>query len=302
MSKLCIVVPTYNEARNLPRLVSMIEDALRAVDFILLVVDDNSADGTARVAEELNSAYGNIVVLRRAGKLGLGSAVVDGLRFALEVAGAERIVTMDADLSHSPGEIPRLLSAARKADLVQGSRYVESGCTDDWSPFRRLVSRVANLACRLLLGANVRDCTGNFRVYSKECAGAVVSSTRRRGFDWVVEAMFLASRCGVTIKEVPISFGARGNGKTKLSVLDLARWASFLTRTVFSKPSPLVSTGLRPSLAARYYSDFVIHKSSTFTVTSAAVPATSITMYTLSSTSPDVSAHAELMYRAKSSE
>ena len=240
MSKLCIVVPTYNEAENIPKLIMEIEKVLWTRDFMLVVVDDNSPDKTAQIADKLHKVYGNIVVLRRSKKFGLGSALTEGLRFALAMDDVERIVTLDGDLSHSPNEIPRLLCAAEKADLVQGSRYVESGNINGWVLSRRLLSRVANLVCRLFFRTFIHEHTGNFRVYSRKCAEAVVKYTSCKGFEWVVEAMFVARKYGFTVKEVPISFSDRHNGKTKLKALDVASWAIFVARNVFSQFTSVV--------------------------------------------------------------
>lgn len=235
MGKLCVVVPTYNEAENIPKLVAEMEKTLRVRDFSLVIVDDNSPDNTALVAEGLNNFYGNITIRRRTGKFGLGSAVVEGLKIALAMDDVDRIVTLDGDLSHSPGEIPRLLLAAEKADLVQGSRYAENGSVNGWGVTRRLVSRVANLVCRLSFRSSINEYTGNFRVYSRECAETIVNCTRCKGYEWVVEAMFVAIKHGFTVKEVPIAFRDRGNGKTKLKALDVANWAFFVAKTLFSK-------------------------------------------------------------------
>lgn len=303
MCKLCLVMPTYNEAENLPKLIVEIEKALCAWDFMLVVVDDNSPDDTAVVAENLNGFYGNIVVRRRAGKFGLGSAVVEGLRIALAMDDVDRIVTLDGDLSHSPSEIPRLLSAADKADLVQGSRYVEDGSINGWRLTRRLTSCVANLICRLVFGKHIREYTGNFRVYSRECAETIVNCTRCSGYEWVVEAMSLALKHGFAVKEVPITFRDRSGGKTKLKALDVVSWAFFVGRTVFSKFPVLTGLVEREWLLPMpRHTICVTHKSSTVAVTSTAAPIVSTTTYTLSSVSPDLSDHARSMNRVKSSE
>jgi len=234
MSRVCVVVPTYNEAENLPRLIVETERVLRGLDFKFVIVDDNSPDKTAQIAEKLNCVYGNIVIRRRAGKFGLGSAVVEGLKAALAMDDVERIVTLDGDLSHNPSEIPSLLRAAEKVDLVQGSRYVKNARIDGWVSMRRLVSQAANVVCRLFFGMFVHEYTGNFRVYSRECAEAIVNYTKSDGFEWVVEAMFVARRLGFTVKEVPIAFSDRCNGKTKLKALDVAGWVFFVAKSVFS--------------------------------------------------------------------
>lgn len=303
IGKLCIVIPTYNEAENLPRLVMEIENLLRAYDFMLVVVDDASPDGTAQVAETLNGLYGNIVVRRRAGKFGIGSAVSEGLKIALAMNNVKFIVTLDGDLSHNPKEIPRLLYAAEEADLVQGSRYVKKGHINGWSPTRRLVSLVANLFCRLFLGNSIHEYTGNFRVYSRECTEVITNFTRCKGFEWVVEAIVTARKHGFTVKEVPITFSNRRNGKTKLKAKDVASWIFFAAKTVLSLfPTP--SGSVRRSICpfSEDHSKRVIQRSSTINETLTAAPIVSTTMYTLSSESPDLSDHARSVKCVKSRE
>ena len=267
MSKLCVVMPTYNEAKNLPRLTAQIEQALHGRSFQLIVVDDSSPDDTARVAEKLNELYGNIVVRSRVEKSGLGSAIQEGLRAALAMEDVERIVTLDADLSHSPHEIPRLLRAGQQADIVQGSRYVRDGRVVGWGIGRRLVSCVANIICRMLLRTSVHDCTGNFRVYSRKCAEAIVSSAGQKGFEWVVEALFIARKHRLAVKEVPITFVNRKEGRTKLKALEIVNWASFAAKSLFAS---------KPFSSAPFQSSRAIHRSSAFTVVVTA-PAASTT-------------------------
>jgi dolichol-phosphate mannosyltransferase len=204
-----------------------------------VIVDDNSPDGTADIAAKLNRIYGNIVVRRRGRKQGLGTALVEGLKTALAMDDVDRIVTLDGDFSHNPIEIPHLLSASQGAGLVQGSRYVQSGSIGGWSLTRRLTSHVANIFCRLFLGTGVHDCTGNFRVYSRECAQAIVRHTRGKGFEWVVEAAFAAKKCGFVLKEVPIGFTDRKNGSTKLKAIEIVNWAFFALKNIFSFASRL---------------------------------------------------------------
>ncbi len=258
MSKVCVVVPTYNEAKNLSKLVTRVERALRTLDFSLVIVDDDSPDETAKVAEELNHVYGNIIVRCRKGESGLGSAIVEGLRTGLAMSDVERIVTLDADLSHSPSDIPVLLHAGQGADLVQGSRYIRNGRVGCWSFVRRLTSHVANFICRLLFGASIHDYTGNFRVYSRECAETIVRCTGCKGFDWPVEAISVATRQGFRVKEVPISFRERADGETKLEAKDVADWLLFAWRSYFS---------FMKAFAVTRQPSWVMKRSSTFNVT-----------------------------------
>lgn len=267
MTRLCVVVPTYNEARNLPELTLQIEKTLYPTSFRLIIVDDSSPDGTARVAEELNRLFGNVDVMSRVTKSGLGSAIQAGLRAALAMTDVERIVTLDADLSHDPREIPRLLQASLKADLVQGSRYVGNGRAIGWGPRRRLISFVANLVCRTLMRASVRDCTGNFRVYSRKCAEMIVDSSGQEGFEWVVEALFIAKSHQFVVKEVPITFVNRKTGKTKLKNKEIVSWAFFAGKSLLSH---------KPFLGLSTQSSRAINKSSALTATVTA-PAASTT-------------------------
>jgi dolichol-phosphate mannosyltransferase len=267
MSKLCVVVPTFNEAGNLPELVAQIEEALHDQSFQLIIVDDSSPDGTARVAEELNESYRNIVVRSRVKKSGLGSAIRDGLRAALCMKDVESIVTLDADLSHNPSEIPKLLLANRNVDLVQGSRYAGDGRAVGWGFKRRMVSFFANFICRILLRTSVHDCTGNFRVYSRKCAEAIVNFAGQRGFEWVVEALFIARKHRFVVREVPITFVERKKGNTKLKGVDIVNWALFAGKSLFSL-NPLFNMPLQSSRT--------ISKKSALTVTLTA-PATSTT-------------------------
>lgn len=292
MSKLCIIVPTYNEADSLPKLAAQIEKTLRTCSFNIVVVDDNSPDNTAEVARKLNDYYGNIIVKTRGRKRGLGSALVDGLKTALDIKDVERIVTLDGDLSHNPNEIPKLLNVAETTDLVQGSRYVSKGVVLGWSLRRRLISFVANSLCKLMLRTQIHDCTGNFRVYSRHCAETIVDCANSGGFEWVVEAMLVAVKCGFRVKEVPITFVERKKGKTKLRIHEVVSWALFTLKRLFASK--------RLFLHSRYQSTCAIQRSSTFTAT-LTPPIASTTMYTLSRVSPALSDHAESMKSVKSS-
>jgi len=293
MTKICVVIPTYNEAENLPSLTAQIEEALGSRDFSLIIVDDNSPDKTAAVAEQQNRLYGNVIVRVRVVKRGLGSALLDGLKTALDMKDVEQIVTLDADLSHNPREIPKLLRASQKTGLVQGSRYVECGAVMGWGLRRRLISCGANLICKLLLRTSIQDCTGNFRVYSKECAEAIVNSTVTKGFEWVVEAVLVARKHGYWVREVPITFTGRREGKTKLKASEMLSWALFTMKSMFPIKRFILNASAQPK--------HVIHKSSTFTATNVA-PITSATTYTLSRASPGLSDQAELICPVRSTE
>ena len=234
MAKLGIVLATYNEAGNLPVLVEALEEHLPSTDFRVFVVDDNSPDGTSDVARRLASRCGNISLITRPGKLGLGSALRDGMSAAL-ADGCAYILTMDADLSHDPQDVPRLLELAESggADLVQGSRYVAGGGTVNWGLGPRLRSRVANLLCRWLLGSP-HESTTNFRIYNLRSAHLAVEESRARDFEFQPECVLIAMRHGLRIVEAPITFTARAEGKSKLGMAQNVRWLLFFLQAFLS--------------------------------------------------------------------
>lgn len=217
-----VVIPTYNEARNLPELVDRLR---RAGAYDLLVVDDGSPDGTAELAEELGRERGDVSVLRRPGKGGLASAYVDGLSLALE-RGAERVVQMDADLSHDPADVPRLLAAG--ADLCLGSRYVAGGGTRGWPLHRQALSRGGSIYSRLWLGLPYRDLTGGFKAWRAAALRSVLARpVESEGYAFQVEMTLRAVRAGCSVSEVGIVFTERAAGTSKMS-RDIAIEAALL--------------------------------------------------------------------------
>ncbi len=219
-----VVLPTYNEADNLPQIAPAILSQLPGAT--LLVVDDASPDGTGRLADELASANPDVRVLHRPGKQGLGRAYVAGLRHALD-GGAERVVQMDADWSHEPARLPALLGAleggpgqprAEGADMVIGSRYVAGGGTRNWGLLRRVVSRGGSLFARLVLGLPAHDLTGGFKAWRRSALeGLPWSQLHSGGYVFQIETTYLASRRGARIVEVPIVFEDRRVGVSKMS-------------------------------------------------------------------------------------
>lgn len=213
-----VVVPTYNEAENLPRLVDRLW-ALPLTDIRLLVVDDGSPDGTGQAAEDLARRHpGRIVVVHRAGKLGLGSAYLAGFAEALRLDPAA-VVQMDADFSHAPEEIPRLLEALEQADAVFGSRYVAGGRLDErWSAGRVALSRFGNWYARQILRLPLRDVTGGFRAWrATTLQGMPLDRIRSNGYVFQVEMAYVAQRLGYRIVERPIYFEDRRYGRSKMS-------------------------------------------------------------------------------------
>ena len=231
--KTIVVVPTYNEAGNLPELVERLF-ALEVAGLEFLVVDDNSPDGTAAVAEKLESNHpGRIHILRRLSKQGLGPAYVAGFRRALEL-GADLIIQMDADLSHPPEHIPAFLEQLETHDIVVGSRYVPGGGTDaQWGLKRRLLSSGGNLYTRLVSGVRLKDPRSGYKGFRREVLESIdLGALRSRGFVFQTE---VASRCqqlGYRMVEVPILFYDRkvGQSKMSLSIILEALWRLFQIR------------------------------------------------------------------------
>jgi dolichol-phosphate mannosyltransferase len=215
--RISAVVPTYNEAENLPELVS----ALFALplDLSLLVVDDGSPDGTGKVAEDLAATHPRINVMHRGRKGGLRSAYLAGFRQVLE-SGAEAVLQMDADLSHQPSRIPDMLQALEGADLVLGSRYAPGGSLDfDWPKWRRGLSAFGNTYARTILGVPRGDLTTGFRLWrAATLNGLPLERIRSSGYVFLVEMVYLAHCLEYRIGEVPIHFAERRRGKSKMSL------------------------------------------------------------------------------------
>ncbi len=216
--KTIIVVPTYNEAENLPKLVASVF-ALPLTDLSLLVVDDNSRDGTGEIAEKLNLEYkGRVHVMHRAGKLGLGTAYIQGFKKSMEL-GAEAIGQMDADFSHPVEKIPELAKKLERCDVVIGSRYVTGGSLDETWPFwRKALSGFGNFYARTILGMPVRDVTAGFKLWrTATLQGMPLERICSNGYVFQVEMAYVASRLGYKFMEVPIHFTERRKGQSKMS-------------------------------------------------------------------------------------
>ena len=213
-----IIIPTYNEKENLGPLLEAIYEI--RPDIHVLVVDDNSPDGTGQlVAEWADSPQyeGRLFLLRRAGKLGLGTAYIAGFRWAL-ARSYRRILEMDADFSHNPRYLPDLLAAAEEADLVLGSRYVPGGGVKNWGFWRRFLSRGGSLYARVLLGLPYQDLTGGFKCFRREVLETLdLGAVRSNGYSFQIELTYRAHCKGFKIKEVPIIFEDREVGKSKMS-------------------------------------------------------------------------------------
>jgi dolichol-phosphate mannosyltransferase len=211
-----VILPTYNEAENLESIVGAVLEHLPESRRVL-IVDDNSPDGTGEIADRLASSDESVAVLHRARKEGLGPAYLAGFRVALD-GGAERIIEMDADFSHDPAYLPRLIEATEHADLVIGSRYVPGGGVTDWGPMRRFISRGGSAYARLALGLPIRDLTGGFKCFRRIVLETIdLDTIEARGYAFQVETTYRAIKAGFRVTEVPIVFRDRVTGTSKMS-------------------------------------------------------------------------------------
>lgn len=211
-----VVLPTYNEAETIGDLVPAIR-AFAPEPRRILVVDDDSPDGTGEIADGLASSHEDVEVLHRPVKSGIGPAYVAGFHLAL-AGGAARVVQMDADFSHDPAHLPRLLAALDDADLAVGSRYVDGGRIEDWGAGRRAISLVGSYYARAALGVGVRDLTGGFKAWRRETlAGISIDEVDSVGYAFQVETTYRAIRSGFRVVEVPIAFRDRRVGASKMS-------------------------------------------------------------------------------------
>jgi dolichol-phosphate mannosyltransferase len=216
--KITVIVPTYNEAENLPRLVSVFF-SLPLPGLNLLIVDDNSPDGTGRMADEIASQMeGRMQVLHRPGKMGLGSAYIKGFKHCLE-QGAEAVGQMDADFSHPIEKVVELACEIEKNDVVLGSRYVAGGRLDErWPLWRKGLSAWGNFYARTILNLPIQDCTGGFRLFRREALSAMpLERIRSNGYVFQVEMAYVAYRMGFHFHEIPIYFADRRWGKSKMN-------------------------------------------------------------------------------------
>jgi dolichol-phosphate mannosyltransferase len=210
-----VIIPTYNEVDNIRSVVGRVRAAVP--DAHLLIADDNSPDGTGKLADELAAADAHVQVLHRQGKEGLGAAYLAGFRRGIE-HGFGVLVEMDADGSHQPEELPRLLTALGSADLVLGSRWVPGGRVVNWPKYRELLSRGGSTYSRTLLGIPIRDVTGGFRAFRRETLeGLDVEGVASQGYCFQVDLAHRAVRAGYHVVEVPITFVERERGDSKMS-------------------------------------------------------------------------------------
>jgi len=249
-----VVLPTFNEAENLPAIAPQILAKLPGGT--LLVVDDNSPDGTGKVADEMAAADEHVRVLHRPGKQGLGRAYTDGFQAAIE-GGAKQIIQMDADGQHNPAYLPVLVAGLQKADLVIGSRYVKGGGVPDWGLFRKFVSRGGSTFARIVLGLRPHDLTGGFKAWRRDTLAATPwKLLHSGGYVFQIEMTYLAARRGARIVERPIVFAEREVGVSKMSskiifeallVVVTLRWQQFRGRIPGSNSATSLGDAQRPS-------------------------------------------------------
>ncbi len=214
MRELVVIIPTYNERENIERIVAAVLS--QPLDLSILVVDDNSPDGTGRIADALAAEDERVEVLHREGKQGLGTAYRAGFRYALE-RGAQYCFEIDADFSHNPDDIPRLFAAAREADAAIGSRYIKGGGCENWSLLRWMISRGGNLYTRLVARTRTVDTTSGFRCYSRRVLEAIpIDRVTSQGYAFQIEMTFVAETLGFRVVEVPITFVDREGGQSKM--------------------------------------------------------------------------------------
>jgi dolichol-phosphate mannosyltransferase len=212
-----VCLPTYNERENLEPMVHALGDQLDTERDRVLVIDDNSPDGTGQAADALASELPWVEVLHRPGKAGLGPAYIAGFKRAL-AAGAELVLEIDCDFSHDPKDVPRLIASGEAgADLTLGSRWVKGGGTVNWGAGRKLVSRSGSLYARTILGVDVRDLTGGFKCFRRAVLeGIALDAIAAKGYGFQIEATYRALRAGFSVVEIPITFVDRRVGESKM--------------------------------------------------------------------------------------
>lgn len=238
--KAAVIIPTYNESDNIAALVEEIL-ALK-IGAQVIIVDDNSPDGTGHIADELAGHRPEVHVIHRPCKMGLGTAHIAGFKAAFAL-GADRIVTMDADFSHSPRYIPHLMADTETHHLVIGSRYVDGGSTEGCNFQRRFLSRSANAFAHLILGLQARDCTAGFRCYRREVLDSIgLDRIFSEGYSFLIEILYKCQRQGYRIGEVPIVFENRRRGASKISRQEILKAAYTVLRLAWPRALFFLST------------------------------------------------------------
>ncbi|MBV9691369.1 MAG: polyprenol monophosphomannose synthase [Ktedonobacteraceae bacterium] len=243
-----IIIPTYNEVENLRPLLETTLSHVPGTD--ILIVDDNSPDGTGQLADQIHEEDPRVHVLHRAGKLGLGTAYIAGFKYAI-AHGYDAAFEMDADFSHDPRYLPDFLNAIENADLVIGSRYISGGGTPNWSPMRRLISGAGNIFARFMLGMPIHDCTAGFRCYRREVLeGIDLDTIQSQGYAFQVELAYRVMQHGFKIVEIPIIFLDRRVGKSKMSRKIVMEAFTYVLRTRLGKDTVSATAKEQPSTSS----------------------------------------------------
>jgi dolichol-phosphate mannosyltransferase len=233
-SEVGIILPTYCEAENITKLIDEIESL--DLNTSVLLIDDSSPDGTANLVRTLQSQYGNILIFVRPRKSGLGTAITDGFKIFLSLKNPPKyIITMDADYSHNPKDILRLLSVANNTGIVIGSRYCPGGGAVNWSIARLLISRVANLISSALIEADIHDYTSGLRCYSTELVKNMINDLHSETYEIQEETIRQARIKGFAVKEVPVIFINRKKGKSKLSKKEIREFISYTFNVLLAR-------------------------------------------------------------------
>ncbi|GCE27493.1 dolichyl-phosphate beta-D-mannosyltransferase [Dictyobacter alpinus] len=255
--KTLIIIPTYNEYENLRPLLDTIFSYAPGCD--VLVVDDNSPDGTGQLADQIHEEDSRVHVLHRAGKLGLGTAYVAGFKYSIE-HNYDAAFEMDADFSHDPKYLPDFLKAIESADLVIGSRYIPGGSTPNWSFSRRCISGCGNIFARFMLGIRVHDCTAGFRCYRREVLESIdLDTVQSQGYAFQIELAYRVMKQGFQITEIPITFMDRRVGQSKMSRKIVIEAFTYVTRARFGLV-PMPSPAMRKQSARIEEVSTVAHK------------------------------------------
>jgi dolichol-phosphate mannosyltransferase len=229
-SEIGVILPTYCEAQSIVKLIDEIEDL--NLNTSILVIDDSSPDGTSDMVRKCQKKHNNILLFKRPKKSGLGTAITDGFRIFLSAKNPPKyIITMDADYSHNPKDIPRLVSVAKmESGLVIGSRYCKGGNIVNWSPLRLVISRIANIIASLMIGAKVHDYTSGFRCYSMPLVGEMVNDLHSQTYEIQIETIRQAWIRLYKVVETPMTFVSRKKGKSKLTSNEIRGFLSYILR------------------------------------------------------------------------
>jgi dolichol-phosphate mannosyltransferase len=233
-SEIGVILPTYGEAENISKLIDDIENL--KLNASILVIDDSSPDGTAQIVVEKQTQYPNIALYNRVKKTGLGTAITDGFKIFLSAKQPPKYVfTMDADYSHNPQDIPKLLATMRECNcgIVIGSRYVKGGRIAGWPFTRKIISKTANLIARASLGLKLKDCTSGYRCYSTKFLEETIGNLHSHTYEIQIETVRQASLRKFIVKETPILFVNRKRGKSKLSWTEIKSYLSYTMKAVW---------------------------------------------------------------------